>query len=659
MTGWRVNTLGCIALSAVILAASTSCEGEPELPRPTTVTVSPAEALLTFLGDSVQFTASVADQNGQLMDGVVVRWSSSNASVAEAGSAGLVTARRDGEATISATVEGVSGTAAVTVAREVTMVAVAPAEDTLVFVGDTARLSARAEDAAGHEIEGREVVWASSDTAVASAGSAGLVTARRDGEATISATVEGVSGTAAVTVAREVTMVAVAPAEDTLVFVGDTARLSARAEDAAGHEIEGREVVWASSDTAVASVGSAGLVTARRDGEATVSATVDGVSGTAEVTVAREVSGVAVAPAADTLAFVGDTVRLAARVEDAAGHVIEGREVRWASSDTAVAAVDSAGLVTAGHDGDATVSATVEGVSGAAAMAVVLSGRMDRSVLAALYEATEGANWTRDDKWLSDAPTGEWYGVITDSAGHVTEIDLGDNGLSGELPDAIGRLNNLTILNVENNDLRGPLPFTLTSLSLRELRFAGTELCVATNDAYRAWMETVETVESTGVDCTVSSDREILTALYHATGGPNWKSNHNWLTDKPLGEWHGVRTDGTGRVVRLVLGNNNLRGTLPPELGHLSELEYLTMNLNELHGPIPPELGALTALRDLRLQRNRFTGRVPPELGLLSELEVLYLHGRLTSRSPGPYVDPKYSLSGPIPPEPRRYHHIS
>ena len=56
-------------------------------------------------------------------------------------------------------------------------------------------------------------------------------------------------------------------------------------------------------------------------------------------------------------------------------------------------------------------------------------------------------------------------------------------------------------------------------------------------------------------------------SLYNATDGPNWANNTNWLSDKPLGEWHGVTTDANGRVTRLNLRNNQLSGGIPSSLG--------------------------------------------------------------------------------------------
>jgi len=146
----------------------------------------------------------------------------------------------------------------------------------------------------------------------------------------------------------------------------------------------------------------------------------------------------------------------------------------------------------------------------------------------------------------------------------------------------------------------------------------------------------------------VLSDREVLVALYNATDGPNWVNNENWLSDRPLGEWYGVDTDESGRVVRLVLAGHfdrevrayvpfDLSGTLPPELGLLAELEELDLRINGLVGTIPPELGNLTNLRHLYLSDTSLRGLIPPKLGNLTNLTRLDLRGN--------------NLTGPIPPE--------
>ena len=76
------------------------------------------------------------------------------------------------------------------------------------------------------------------------------------------------------------------------------------------------------------------------------------------------------------------------------------------------------------------------------------------------------------------------------------------------------------------------------------------------------------TVQSPGA----AAERAALVALYEATVGANWTHSANWLSDKPLGAWHGVTTDNSGRVTSLELGGNQLSGEIPPDLGNLTNL---------------------------------------------------------------------------------------
>ena len=68
------------------------------------------------------------------------------------------------------------------------------------------------------------------------------------------------------------------------------------------------------------------------------------------------------------------------------------------------------------------------------------SPETDREALVALYNATGGPNWDSSGNWLRDVPIGEWFGVTTDDNGHVTELNLRDNPLSGETPPELGNL---------------------------------------------------------------------------------------------------------------------------------------------------------------------------------------------------------------------------
>ncbi|MDE0249184.1 MAG: leucine-rich repeat domain-containing protein [Gammaproteobacteria bacterium] len=256
----------------------------------------------------------------------------------------------------------------------------------------------------------------------------------------------------------------------------------------------------------------------------------------------------------------------------------------------------------------------------------------DLEVLRTLHEATGGENWTNAEGWLGSGPIGEWYGIDVDASGRVSTVDLEGNGLTGSLPDRIGDLAGLTTLRIGDNALSGRLPSSLSRTPLQELRYASTELCVPAEAWVREWLATIPHHEGTGVECPPLSDREILIALYEATGGPDWTGRGNWLTDAPLGEWYGVEADGEGRVVSLDLRSNGLEGPIPRELGGLAGLETLILFENQLTGSIPAELGELAEVRLVVLAANQLSGPIPAELGALADVEELFLNdNQLTS----------------------------
>lgn len=150
-------------------------------------------------------------------------------------------------------------------------------------------------------------------------------------------------------------------------------------------------------------------------------------------------------------------------------------------------------------------------------------------------------------------------------------------------------------------------------------------MCVPSDESLQEWLNDIPVHRGTGMECPLRTEREILAAVYAAMGGTGWNNNDNWLTDEPLGSWHGVEVDDQGRVIELNLEENNLAGMIPPELGLLRTLQVLGLNGNALAGLIPSELGRLTRLRSLRLSDNDLRGGIPPQLGSLTSLEELSL----------------------------------
>ena len=96
-----------------------------------------------------------------------------------------------------------------------------------------------------------------------------------------------------------------------------------------------------------------------------------------------------------------------------------------------------------------------------------------------------------------------------------------------------------------------------------------------------------------------ATDREVLVRLYEATEGSNWVKNENWLTDVPLEEWYGVKTDSEGRVINLFLIDNNLNGVIPINLFNLGKLNVLLIGGNWFTGCVADGLGANLEVGDL------------------------------------------------------------
>ena len=110
----------------------------------------------------------------------------------------------------------------------------------------------------------------------------------------------------------------------------------------------------------------------------------------------------------------------------------------------------------------------------------------------------------------------------------------------------------------------------------------------------------------------------------------------NWSSDTAIADWEGITVSGTPeRVTELKIDgwtsqwrigrSITLDGTVPAQLGELSELQRLQLSRNELTGTIPAELADLAALTSLQLYGNELSGGIPPELGELSNLTTLNL----------------------------------
>ena len=224
--------------------------------------------------------------------------------------------------------------------------------------------------------------------------------------------------------------------------------------------------------------------------------------------------------------------------------------------------------------------------------------------LEALYQSTDGPNWTHRDGWLGTNSPCEWYGVSC-SQGQIVGLNLGSNQLSGTIPSQLGNLTALESLDLARNQLNGIIASELGNLSqLRHLFLDDNQL-------------------SGSIPPQLGS----LTALQELNLGSNQLSGS---IPPELGNLSQLRM--------LYLYGNQLSGNIPPQLGNLTGLWYLALNDNQLSGGIPAQLGNLSELWSLELPNNQLSGGIPPELGSLNQLGTLALENNRLSGSIPPQI---------------------
>ena len=286
----RVTPIRVLAVAVMATVIALGCtQGkeitEPDGEIPLWESVYPHSVVLHALEATIQL--QTVDSTGAPVAVPGIQWRSLDPAVALVNGAGLVEAVAAGDARIVSESETNADTALVHVQQDVYSVSVSPVGTTLA-IGGTQTVTVTTRDSTGHEIFGRPVEWSSSSDAIATVSGAGVITGRAAGSATITAKVDKATATVAVTVTSAppapVASVSVAPATASIT-VGGTRQLSATLRDASGNVLTGRAVEWSTSASAVATVSSGGLVTARAAGLATITARSEGVSGTAAITV--------------------------------------------------------------------------------------------------------------------------------------------------------------------------------------------------------------------------------------------------------------------------------------------------------------------------------------------------------------------------------------
>lgn len=277
-----------LAPVALLLAAiGSGCGGSSTTsPAPVSTVTATLAASTVGAGLTTQASAVLRDASGNVLTGRSVTWSATPGSVATVSSTGLVSTIGAGTATITATSEGQVGSATLTVTvNPVVTVTVTLASSTLVQGAGT-QATATLRDGSGNVVAGRPVTWSSASTGVASVTSTGVVTAVGPGSVFITATCEGRSGSATLTVNPLTVSSVTVSLSSPVVGIGRLSQGAAVVKEAGGNVLSGVSLSWASSASAVASVSATGVVTGVGLGTSTITATSGGVSGTATITVA-------------------------------------------------------------------------------------------------------------------------------------------------------------------------------------------------------------------------------------------------------------------------------------------------------------------------------------------------------------------------------------
>ncbi|MGA9527103.1 MAG: Ig-like domain-containing protein [Terriglobales bacterium] len=343
----------------------------PGLPGPpprtlVSITVTPANADV-ILGTLQQFTATgtYSDHTTQnLTDSVT--WSSSESSEASIVAGGIATALALGSVTISATSGSVTGSTTVNIQAPVlTSIAVKPTNKKIAPLTSTQFQAIGTYSNGSTQNVTALVSWSSSNTAVATIGAGGLVKALTPGTTTITATAGSIGGSAALRVSNAtIVSISVTPQgrtiqPETKLTFGATGKFSDNTT-----QLITRDCTWASDNPAVAAIVAGSTATGIGPGTANISATFDGVTGSASLNVSSvTLTSISVTPSTAVLAPTTSINAVATGTFSDGSRQVITAVVTWTSSGPDVASVTGGGVITALSPGNATITAQLGALS--------------------------------------------------------------------------------------------------------------------------------------------------------------------------------------------------------------------------------------------------------------------------------------------------------
>ncbi|MYD15282.1 MAG: hypothetical protein F4107_03515 [Gemmatimonadetes bacterium] len=478
-----------------------------------------------------------------------------------------------------------------------------------------------------------------------------------------------------------------------VVSAGATVSLKSVVEDQRGKLMFNAALTWTSSDPAIATVDTAGVVTGIREGRAAVTVSTGSISATADGTIHSQDRRTLM----DIFYSAGggdwtNAENWESHEPVGSWHGVEadanGRVTALRLSDNGLSGhlpedLGNMALLTELHvDGNEGLSGPIpNSLSGLDLQQLQYGGTMlctvrdeefrawlnaiparegdfiacneERSDLVKLYQAMGGEDWDNSGNWGTNAPLDSWFGIAVDEeTGRVTEIDLNRNGLTGEVPPEIRYFPHLQLLRLDYNQLRGEVPPEIGLLTeLRRMDIDGNMFTGRIPPQFgnlvkleELWMGGNDMSGPIPPELGNLASLEIL-HLYEAPFSGSIPEEFGGLTKLRVLRIEATRIDGPipaalGALDKLRVLNlpaNRLSGSLPAEVGNIDSLRVLDVSRNRIERPIPSEVGQLDSLTILILRDNMFEGPLPAELGQLGRLEWISAEDNL--------------LSGPLPPE--------
>lgn len=522
------------------------------LDKVTRVVVTPQNDNVA-VGQTRPLTVAVTGANGASIAGRSIRFQSSNPGVATVTAQGVVSGVSKGQAIITADAEldQVNGTATINVIDPVVAsIQITPVGTQILRLGAFLQATATARDASNNVLTGRTFNWSSSNPSLASVSQSGLISAIALGSATITAEVDGRTSSMGVQV-TEVPPKSVTLAPDTVALgTGTTRLLTPTVIDSLNRVVTSlatRSVQWASSNPAVASVSSSGVVTALTGGVARVNVTVDNMRSNDVVFVITDVvNSVRLTPSQTPPMRVGNTLQVTAAALNNQTQVIPGKTFTWTSSNPSVATVSGSGLVTAVAPGTVSITAETEGKTASLNIPVTLVPIGTVTLVPSLDTLISG-----DQK--------QYNPVVTDTAGRPVTSLIGRSVIWNSTNIPVASVNQGIVQASSTQSGTALINVTIDGVVSNNLNVRVSQVATIQVTPNPATVQVTKTVQLTVVlkdaqGNTLSTSRTIN---YTPTG-----PNANNVTTSPSGIVTGV-TVGTSQVTVTVSGVIGVSAVVP------------------------------------------------------------------------------------------------